>query len=76
MELLLPAQSALLLFLSFPHIVFCYLAFIALVPQFHALSGIVSCRKTFACGFIFSRVHSYMLGYPFLYTLIINYQKD
>jgi apolipoprotein N-acyltransferase len=73
MQLLLPALSAVMLFLSFPHCISGYLAFIALVPFFHILFRAKKSLTAFVCGFTFGLVHSSILVYPLLYALTVHY---
>lgn len=75
MQLFFPALSALLLFLSFHQNVSGYLALIALVPFFHALSAGNSTGKAFFGGLIFGIVHSSLLTYPLLHALTSNYGR-
>lgn len=75
MHLFLPALSALLLFLSFPHNISGYLAFIALVPFFYSLSLISSYRKALICGLIFGLIYSAMLSYPLFHALNVHYDR-
>lgn len=75
MEIILPALSAILLFLSFPNNISGYLAFISLVPFFYVLSSVSSYKKAFSCGIIFGIVHSSMISYPLLHALINNYGR-